>query len=100
MSVAGQPLTLPRTVPSDYLKADGGLSPNLLMLLFSVALIATSTAGYFWWGWASWCVFCMNVVALHLAGTVIHDASHNSAHRNRIVNAVLGHASALILGFS
>ncbi|MEL6399079.1 MAG: beta-carotene hydroxylase [Cyanobacteria bacterium J06626_4] len=100
MSVAGQPLTLPRTVPSDYLKADGGLSPNLLMLLFSVALIATSTAGYFLWGWASWCVFCMNVVSLHLAGTVIHDASHNSAHRNRIVNAVLGHASALILGFS
>ncbi|NEQ45813.1 MAG: beta-carotene hydroxylase [Leptolyngbya sp. SIOISBB] len=100
MSVAGQPLTIPRTVPSDYLKADGGLSPNLLMLLSSVVLIATSTVGYFFWGWFSWCVFLMNVLALHLAGTVIHDASHNAAHRNRIVNAVLGHGSALILGFS
>lgn len=100
MSVAGLPLTIPKTVPSSYLKADGGLSPNLLMLLASVALIATSTMGYFLWGWVGWCVFLMNVLALHLAGTVIHDASHNSAHRNRVVNAVLGHSSALILGFS
>lgn len=100
MSVAGQPLTIPRTVPAEYLKADGGLSPNLLMLLTSITLIATSTAGYFLWGWMSWCVFLMNVLALHLAGTVIHDASHNAAHRNRVVNAMLGHGSALILGFS
>ena len=100
MSVAGLPLTIPKTVPSSYLKADGGLSPNLLMLLASVALIATSTLGYFFWEWFGWCVFLMNVLALHLAGTVIHDASHNSAHRNRVVNAVLGHSSALILGFS
>jgi len=100
MSVAGQPLTIRKTVPSEYLKADGGLSPNLLMLLVSVVLIATSTVGYFLWGWISWCVFLMNVLALHLAGTVIHDASHNAAHRNRVVNAILGHGSALILGFS
>jgi beta-carotene hydroxylase len=100
MSVAGLPLTIPKTVPSSYLKADGGLSPNLLMLLTSVGLIATSTLGYFLWEWFGWCVFLMNVLALHLAGTVIHDASHNSAHRNRVVNAVLGHSSALILGFS
>lgn len=100
MSVAGQPLTIPRTVPSDFLKADGGISLDLLMIVASVALISISTVGYFLWDWINWCVFCMNVVALHLAGTVIHDASHNSAHRNRTVNAVLGHISALILGFS
>jgi len=47
MSVAGQPLTIRKTVPSEYLKVDGGLSPNLLMLLVSVVLIATSTVGYF-----------------------------------------------------
>jgi len=63
-------------------------------------LIGLSTAGYFLWSWPAWCVFCMNVLALHLCGTVIHDASHNSAHRNRVVNACLGHGSALILGFS
>lgn len=100
MSVASQPLAIPKTVPTEYLKADGGLSPNLLMLLTSVALLSTSTVGYFLWDWINWCVFSMNVLALHLAGTVIHDASHNAAHRDRRVNAVLGHGSALILGFS
>ncbi len=100
MSVAGAPLAVPRSVPSEFLKADGGLSPNLLMFGAAVALIITSTVGYFIWGWVDWCVFAMNVLALHLAGTVIHDASHNSAHRDRTVNAALGHGSALILGFS
>lgn len=100
MAVAGQPLAVPRTVPSYLLKADEGLSPNLLMLLISVVLISTSTVGYFFWGWVDWCVFCMNVLSLHLAGTVIHDASHNAAHRDRTVNAILGHGSALVLGFS
>jgi beta-carotene hydroxylase len=42
----------------------------------------------------------MNVLALHLAGTVIHDACHNAAHRNRVMNAILGHSSALMLSFA
>lgn len=100
MSAVAEPLSLPKTVPSAMLKAEGGLSPNLLMFLGSAALITTSTLGYFCWYWPAWCVFCMNVLSLHLAGTVIHDASHNAAHRDRLVNAALGHGSALILGFS
>jgi beta-carotene hydroxylase len=35
-----------------------------------------------------------------MVGTVIHDACHNVAHRNRIVNAIMGHGSALMLCFS
>jgi beta-carotene hydroxylase len=31
---------------------------------------------------------------------VIHDACHQSAHRNRVVNAILGHGSALMLVFA
>ncbi|HZG39147.1 MAG TPA: fatty acid desaturase [Nodosilinea sp.] len=100
MSVATEALTIRKTVPPELLKTEGGLSPNALMFVVSVGLIGLSTVGYFCWHWASWCVFLMNVVSLHLAGTIIHDASHNSAHRNRVVNALLGHGSALILGFS
>jgi beta-carotene hydroxylase len=37
---------------------------------------------------------------LHIAGTVIHDACHQSAHRNRVINAILGHVSALMLVFA
>ena len=100
MSVAAEPLTMRKTVPPELLKTEGGLSVDTLMFMASAGLITLSTLGYFLWGWAGWCVFLMNVLSLHLAGTVIHDASHNSAHRHRLVNAALGHGSALILGFS
>lgn len=100
MSVAAEPLTIRKTVPTDLLKSDGGLSPNLLMFLGALWLATMSALGYWQWGWAGWSCFLLNVLALHLAGTVIHDASHNSAHSNRIVNAALGHGSALLLGFT
>lgn len=100
MSAAVEPLTIRKTVPPELLKTEGGLSPNAFMFIASVGLISLSTVGYFCWHWAGWCVFLMNVLSLHLSGTVIHDASHNSAHRNRWVNSLLGHGSALILGFS
>ncbi len=89
-----------RTVPKEFLKPPGGLNPNVLMVVSAVMLLATSTCGYFLWSFPAWCCFVANVLALHLSGTVIHDASHNSAHSNRIVNSILGHSSALMLGFA
>ena len=89
-----------RTVPREYLKAPGGLNPNVLMTIAAIVLLTVSTVGYFFWGFPAWCSFTANVLALHLSGTVIHDASHNSAHSNRIVNSILGHCSALMLGFA
>lgn len=88
------------SVPKDYLDADGGFNPNVIMCLTAITLIICSTCGHWLWGWYDWVSFCANVLALHLSGTVIHDASHNSAHRNRIINAILGHGSALMLGFA
>ncbi len=96
MSEAGKPLT----VPKEFLLPAGGINLTLLMFLSAVALVTSSIFGYWHWNWPGWCCFLINVLALHLAGTVIHDASHNSAHRNRIVNAMLGHGSALMLGFA
>jgi beta-carotene hydroxylase len=96
MSEAQMPLTVPR----EFLQPPGGINPTLLMLVAAIALLIISTCGYWVWGWHHWYSFWMNVLALHLAGSVIHDASHNAAHRNRIVNAILGHGSALILGFA
>lgn len=88
------------TVPKEYVQVPGGWNVNVLMCLGAIALIVFSTCGYWLWGWYSWVCFTLNVLALHISGTVIHDASHNSAHRNSMVNAVLGHASALMLGFA
>lgn len=88
------------SVPRQYLKAPGGFNPNVLMFITAILLITFSTIGYFLWGWVDWMCFCANVLALHMSGTVIHDASHNSAHSDRIINSILGHGSALMLGFA
>jgi beta-carotene hydroxylase len=100
IAVATERLTVPTRVPKELLDADGGLSLDLLMFLAGIGLVVVSAFGHFWWSFPGWCCFALNTLALHLVGTVIHDASHNSAHRNRIVNAVLGHGSALMLGFT
>lgn len=100
VSAAAEPLTVTRKVPKRFLDADGGLSADLLMFVGAVLLVLFSTVGYFIWHIPSWCCFALNTLALHLAGTVIHDASHKSAHSHPVINAVLGHGSALMLGFT
>jgi beta-carotene hydroxylase len=62
--------------------------------------LVLSNFGYWLWEWPHWLCFGVNTLALHCSGTVIHDACHQSAHRHRIVNAMLGHCSALILAFA
>lgn len=96
MSEAVRPLT----VPKELLGTPGIVNPNLLMFLAAVWIAVMSCLGYWIWEWPGWCCFLLNVLALHLAGTVIHDASHNVGHQNRIMNAILGHGSALMLGFA
>lgn len=99
MIAAEAPQTL--TVPREFLGPPReALNPTLLMMAAATAIVALSVCGYWLWGWYDWVCFSMNVLALHLSGTVIHDASHNAAHRDRRVNAILGHSSALMLGFA
>ena len=101
MSVATRPLVAKATVPKELLgPGKGFFTLNLTMFLVAVAMVTSSVFGYFQWNWPGWLLFTLNVTALHLVGTVIHDASHHVAHSNRVVNAALGHGSALLLGFS
>lgn len=96
MSEATKPLTVPR----EFLGPPDDFNLTLLMFIVAIALIVFSTCGYWLWDWSDpWC-FGINVLALHMAGTVIHDASHNVAHKNRVANALMGHGSALMLGFA
>lgn len=88
------------SVPRELLFPPGGLNLNVILCTLAVLLLALSTCGYWLWDWRSWCCFWLNVLAIHFAGSVIHDACHLAAHRNRLLNAALGHVSALILGFA
>lgn len=94
---AKKPLSIP---PKELLSPPGDFNPTLLMFLVVVMMLVLSNFGYWLWEWPHWLCFSINTLALHCSGTIIHDACHQSAHRNRIVNAILGHCSALILAFA
>ena len=96
-SEAQKPLTVP---PKEYLAPPGDFNPTLLLFLTAVVMLVLSNFGYWLWEWQHWLCFTVNTIALHIAGTVIHDACHQSAHRNRVINAILGHVSALMLVFA
>jgi len=87
------------TVPIALMGAPHGFNPTLCLLIGSVTLAIASTTGYWVWNWAHWLVFVSNFVSLYVLGTVIHDASHGVAHRNRLINAAMGHISAVLQGF-
>ena len=92
-----KPLTIP---PKELLAPPGGFNPTLLMFFGAVGIVMLSVCGYWVWQWPNWVCFTCNVLALHISGTVIHDACHQSAHRNHRVNVILGHSSALMLAFA
>ncbi len=87
------------TVPIEFMGPPGTLSPTSILFFGSLILASLSTAGYWVWHWPHGCVFICNFIALYVLGTVIHDASHGTAHRNRTINAIYGHVSAVLQGF-
>jgi beta-carotene hydroxylase len=96
MAVAGKSASISHELlgaPAEF------FNPNLLMFLGSVCLFITCFCGYAYWDWPRWLVFFLNFLSLYVLGTVIHDASHGSAHRNPFLNEALGHGSALLQGF-
>ncbi len=98
-TVTSEAQKLLKAPPKELLAPPGDFNPTLLLFFASVTVLVSSNCGYWLWQWPDWLCFISNTIALHCAGTVIHDACHQSAHRNRVINAILGHGSALMLGF-
>ena len=87
-------------VPREYLDPPAPWNPTVGLFLGGYALAVLSIAGWFLWGWPLPVLLATGFLALHLEGTVIHDACHNAAHPSRFWNAFMGHGAALLLGFS
>ena len=97
--VVGVAQARPKSVPREYVEVPGGWNPDVWIFLGALAIFTSSHCGYWLWGWWHWACFWLNVLAIHMAGTVIHDACHRAAHRNHAINTILGHGSALMIGF-
>ncbi|MEO0942878.1 MAG: fatty acid desaturase [Cyanobacteria bacterium J06642_12] len=96
MTVAGKRKSIPRELVG---APDSLVNWNVILFLSSVCLFVCCFCGYSIWNWPRWIVFWLNFSALYVLGTVIHDASHGSAHKIRWVNEAMGHGSALLQGF-
>ena len=89
-----------RSVPKQFLDPPPAWNPTVGLFLAGYGLAALTIWGWFVGGWSLPQLLALGFLALHLEGTVIHDACHNAAHPNRFWNAVMGHGAALLLGFS
>ncbi len=84
-----------RSVPKEFLGPPAALNPTVGLFLGGYALAALTIWGWFVGGWSLPVLLGLGFLALHLEGTVIHDACHNAAHPHRFWNAFMGHGAAL-----
>ena len=82
------------SVPRHFVEPPAALNPTVGLFLGGYALAALTIWGWFVGQWPLPLLVLIGFLALHLEGTVIHDACHNAAHPNRFWNAVMGHGAA------
>ena len=90
----------PSSVPKEFLDLPGFWNPTVWLFLGGYALAALTIWGWYSTSWPLPVLLLLGFLALHLEGTVIHDACHKAAHPNPWINQLMGHGSALLLGFS
>ena len=88
------------SVPRHFVEPPSPLNPTVGLFLGGYVLAGLTIWGWFVGQWSLPLLVLVGFLALHLEGTVIHDACHNAAHPNRFWNAFMGHGAALLLGFS
>ncbi|QBE67982.1 Beta-carotene hydroxylase [Synechococcus sp. WH 8101] len=89
-----------RSVPREFLDPPGAWNPTVALFLGGYGLAALTVWGWFVGGWPLPLLLITGFLALHLEGTVVHDACHKAAHPVPWINQAMGHGSALLLGFS
>ncbi len=75
---------------------------NLTMGLFIGGYLLAALSIWEWYqgSWPLPVLVGTAFLALHMEGTVIHDACHKAAHPNKWINQAMGHGAAILLGFS
>ncbi len=84
----------------EYLDPPSPLNPTVGLFICGYLLAALSIWEWYQGTWPLPMLVGCAFLALHMEGTVIHDACHNAAHPNRWINQAMGHGAAILLGFS
>ena len=72
-------------------------NPTFWLLGLDAGLVTVGTYGYVTDRWPAWVTVALHTVAIYLGFTVLHESVHRLAHRNRLVNDVLGWVTGLPL---
>ena len=88
------------SVPKEYLDPPSSLNPTLGLFLGGYGLAALTIYQWCYGDWPLQALVALSFLALHMEGTVIHDACHKAAHPNPWINQAMGHGAAILLGFS
>tara|TARA_B100000214_G_scaffold370069_1_gene344123 strand:- start:848 stop:1888 length:1041 start_codon:yes stop_codon:yes gene_type:complete len=83
-----------------YLDPPGNWNVTVFLFISGYLLAALSVWQWYEKNWPLPVLVALAFLALHMEGTVIHDACHNAAHPNRWINQAMGHGAAILLGFS
>ncbi len=83
-----------------YLDPPSSLNPTVGLFVGGYCLAGLSIWQWYEGNWPLPVLVALAFLALHMEGTVIHDACHNAAHPNRWANQAMGHGAAILLGFS
>jgi len=84
----------------EYLDPPSSWNMTVGLFLGGYALAALSIWQWYQGNWPLPVLVALAFLALHMEGTVIHDACHNAAHPNKWINQIMGHGAAILLGFS
>jgi beta-carotene hydroxylase len=75
-------------------------NPTIGLAALTLALLATGTWGYLSGNWPAWATIAANTVAIYVGFTVVHEAMHGVAHRDKRVSMALGRTMAIFLMLS
>ena len=83
-----------------YLDPPGKINPTVGLFIGGYLLAFLAIWQWYKGEWPLPILVGIAFLALHMEGTVIHDACHKAAHPNKWINQAMGHGSAILLGFS
>ncbi len=84
----------------EYLDPPDLLNPTVGLFIGGYAIAFLAIWQWYKGIWPLPTLVGLAFIALHMEGTVIHDACHKAAHPNKWVNQAMGHGAAILLGFS
>jgi beta-carotene hydroxylase len=72
-------------------------NPTFWLLGLDVGLVMLGTYGYAAERWPAWVTVALHTLAIYVGFTVLHESVHRLAHRNRLVNDLVGWVTGIAL---